>query len=310
MKADSIIEDIINAMIDIDQKGGTTNFVARNIDRLPRCDPKDIDPYANLQRLLVMEEKLKIVEEKLNASQADVVYCRVEVDIMKQTVQSHEAVVKNRSPVAPSYADVAEAGCDQNDDENTLVKQMMSNGEFEPVSPNSRAVTYTQPANTNFNSENNRSSDRDQSSMERLNNLTTASLGDGIQSEVSTCAISSQREQAESYTVVAGTPPEGGTVLPARDREYEAAWPPIGSSVDMPQISTDNSNTGAGKNGRSEIAKCISDFNRQCNMFFAEFKYGNSSIRNYLFHRYCNNFYGVQMLPIFDDYELSVYLLA
>ena len=125
MKADSIIEDIINAMIDIDQKGGTTNFVARNIDRLPRCDPKDIDPYANLQRLLVMEEKMTIVEEKLNASQADVVYCRVEVDIMKQTVQSHEAVVKNRSPVAPSYADVSEAGCDQNDDENTLVKQMM-----------------------------------------------------------------------------------------------------------------------------------------------------------------------------------------
>ena len=57
----------------------------------------------------------------------------------------------------------------------------------------------------------------------------------------------------------------------------------------------------------NDTAKCISDFNRQCNMFFAKFKYANSSIRNYLFNRYCNNFYGVQMLPIFDDSMNSLY---
>ncbi len=30
--------------------------------------------------------------------------------------------------------------------------------------------------------------------------------------------------------------------------------------------------------------KCVGDFNRQCNMFLANFKYSNSYVRNVLFH--------------------------
>ncbi len=39
-------------------------------------------------------------------------------------------------------------------------------------------------------------------------------------------------------------------------------------------------------------SKCVADFNRQCNMYFANFKYANSYIRNVLFHKCCTAFYG------------------
>ena len=47
--------------------------------------------------------------------------------------------------------------------------------------------------------------------------------------------------------------------------------------------------------------KCIGDFNRQCNIFLANFKYANSYIRNLLFHRYCSSFYGFQLCSIFEN---------
>ncbi len=48
-------------------------------------------------------------------------------------------------------------------------------------------------------------------------------------------------------------------------------------------------------------SKCVSDFNRQSNMFFANSKHANSYIRNVLFHKYCRAFYGSQVLPMFGD---------
>ncbi len=36
---------------------------------------------------------------------------------------------------------------------------------------------------------------------------------------------------------------------------------------------------------KCNVSKCISDFNRQSNMFFANFKHANSYIRNVLFHK-------------------------
>ncbi len=48
------------------------------------------------------------------------------------------------------------------------------------------------------------------------------------------------------------------------------------------------------------VSKCIDDFNRQCNMFFADFKHCSGHILNILFQQYCTNFYGSQLLPLFD----------
>lgn len=50
----------------------------------------------------------------------------------------------------------------------------------------------------------------------------------------------------------------------------------------------------------TETSKCIGDFNRQCNLFLAKYKYATSNLRNILFHKYCSNFYGTQILPIYD----------
>ena len=43
-KSESVIEDILNVMYELDRKKVVTDFVARNLLRLPKCDPKDVDP--------------------------------------------------------------------------------------------------------------------------------------------------------------------------------------------------------------------------------------------------------------------------
>ena len=52
---------------------------------------------------------------------------------------------------------------------------------------------------------------------------------------------------------------------------------------------------------RYDASKCVGDFNRQCNLFLANFKFATSQVRNHLFHKYCTSFYGSQILPIYDD---------
>ncbi len=51
-----------------------------------------------------------------------------------------------------------------------------------------------------------------------------------------------------------------------------------------------------------DISKCVGDFNRQCNMFLADFRYASCFMRNVLFHKYCTSFYGSQILPLFDNH--------
>ncbi len=53
-------------------------------------------------------------------------------------------------------------------------------------------------------------------------------------------------------------------------------------------------------------SKC--DFNRQCAMYFVNFKYANSNIRKLLFHKYCTAFYGNQHLPMFNGCMESSYM--
>ncbi len=55
-------------------------------------------------------------------------------------------------------------------------------------------------------------------------------------------------------------------------------------------------------------SKCVADFYRQCNMYFANFKYVNSNIRNVLFHKYCTAFYGSQVLLMFNSCMEEIYI--
>ena len=56
-----------------------------------------------------------------------------------------------------------------------------------------------------------------------------------------------------------------------------------------------------------DTSKCIGDFNKQCNMFLADFRYASSYMRNILFKKLCNNFYGSQILPLYDDSFENLY---
>ena len=51
----------------------------------------------------------------------------------------------------------------------------------------------------------------------------------------------------------------------------------------------------------------MEDFNRQSNIFLANFKHANSNIRNVLFQNYCTSFYGSQILPIFGNCMDDIY---
>ncbi len=46
--------------------------------------------------------------------------------------------------------------------------------------------------------------------------------------------------------------------------------------------------------------KCVVDFNRQCHICLANFKYANSNIKNVLFHKYCTSLYRNLILPLFN----------
>ena len=58
-----------------------------------------------------------------------------------------------------------------------------------------------------------------------------------------------------------------------------------------------------------DVSKCVSDFNRQCNMFLSNFKNAKSHFKNFLFHKYCSSFYGTQIYPLYDS-SLSVVFKA
>lgn len=52
---------------------------------------------------------------------------------------------------------------------------------------------------------------------------------------------------------------------------------------------------------KHDASKCVGDFNKQCNIFFANSRYATSSFRSFLFGTFCTSFYGSQLLPLYDD---------
>ena len=106
MKGEQTMDDIVSAMLELDQNGVCTNFGAKNILILPKCDPKDVDSYAVLERLMVMEEKLRRVENGLNENVAAVILQKESLQRVSDTVSTHETLLCDRlAPADPTYAD-------------------------------------------------------------------------------------------------------------------------------------------------------------------------------------------------------------
>ncbi len=55
-------------------------------------------------------------------------------------------------------------------------------------------------------------------------------------------------------------------------------------------------------------SKCVADFNCQFNMYFANFTYVDSNIRNVLFHKYCSAIYGSQVPSMFNSCIEEIYI--
>ena len=68
MKHEQTADDLVDAMLYLDHTGVETNYVAKNIFVLPKCDPKDNDSYAILQRVLALEEKVAVHESLIMKS--------------------------------------------------------------------------------------------------------------------------------------------------------------------------------------------------------------------------------------------------
>ncbi|MPC73543.1 hypothetical protein E2C01_067876 [Portunus trituberculatus] len=71
-KSESTVEDILTVMMNLDSKGITTSFVAKDLNRLPKYDPKDIDPYGNHQLIMALQEWVQRLEDNISEAKAEI----------------------------------------------------------------------------------------------------------------------------------------------------------------------------------------------------------------------------------------------
>jgi hypothetical protein len=107
MKAEQTLEDIVSAMMELDQNGIHTNFGAKDLIILPKCDPKDVDAYAILERLLAMEEKVRRIENGLNENVSEVMLSKEVLQKAVDTIKTHETLLTEKiDPTQPTFANV------------------------------------------------------------------------------------------------------------------------------------------------------------------------------------------------------------
>jgi hypothetical protein len=109
MKSEQTLEDIVSAMIELDQNDVKTNFGARDLLILPKGDPKDLDSYALLQRLMVLEEKMRRMENNLNENVAEVILQKDTLNQAVNNIETHDTLLREGlKPSAPTYANLVD----------------------------------------------------------------------------------------------------------------------------------------------------------------------------------------------------------
>ena len=120
-KCVTMAEDIVSAMQELDVKGFETNFVAKNLCRLPKCDPKDLDPYAAMEMILALEDRLKKMESTMGETVARQITQEDDIKYVKESVKTHELILSNTAaPSDPSYKDVVAGNTNQLPPTSTL----------------------------------------------------------------------------------------------------------------------------------------------------------------------------------------------
>ncbi len=89
--------------MELDHNGIHTDFGAKDITILPKCDPKDVDTYAVLERLIVMEEKVRRLKNGLNENVTNVLIHKEQIE----TIKTHETLLTDTLDIEqPTYAKI------------------------------------------------------------------------------------------------------------------------------------------------------------------------------------------------------------
>ena len=75
-----------------------TKFAARNIERIPRISPNDMDNYAVAKRLIDMDERLQAMQNNLGETRADLMMYGDWLKTVQNTVLAHEVSIMNCVP--------------------------------------------------------------------------------------------------------------------------------------------------------------------------------------------------------------------
>lgn len=158
-KSESTVDDILTVMMELDGKEVSTSFVAKDLNRLPKCDPKDIDPYANHQLIMALQERVHRLEDNMSEAKAEIICNQDAVRRIKNTQEEMETVVTNLVAEPPSYAGVTSGnslprGCSRNNlSQRDLCRRhyTQSETEDEPSGRDDEAVSQLQEASVGLN---------------------------------------------------------------------------------------------------------------------------------------------------------------
>ncbi len=105
-----MLDNIVSAMMELDQNNVKNNFGARDILTLLKGDPRDLVSYAMLERLMVLKEKIWCMENGLNENAAEVINQKEYMNDVVNTLKTHDTLLKEKIvPVSPTYAGILSA---------------------------------------------------------------------------------------------------------------------------------------------------------------------------------------------------------
>ena len=94
-KFESFIEDILCVMYELDKNRIVTGICATNLARLPKCDPKEVDPYSNLQLILDLKERVMNLEDSSGSMHAQLLSHDEHFKEKSKKINDHETTLTN-----------------------------------------------------------------------------------------------------------------------------------------------------------------------------------------------------------------------
>ena len=245
-KSESFIEDILNVMYELDRKSVITVFVVRNLARLPRCDPKDVDPYGNLQLILDLQERVRNLEDNMGSVQAQVIGNIQNIKLNDEVLAQHEIVYAEHdthlqeiekslsnsraggaAPPAANFCSPSKSnnhsGVDKSSNGNAMYSSVVSsgtaNGSSQPSVNKVTAAAGTDSTQSNISNKSNNNRDSTPSNSGVSNNssvaITPCNSSVNANATISTNALPSTTNSVGSNTTMNTITQSSATGVPA-----------------------------------------------------------------------------------------------